>query len=301
MINILLSTYNGERFIRAQIESLLPQKNVPFKLYVRDDGSTDSTRALITDYATKYPDLISDLTDDRHRGYPNCFWGLLRDCPSADAYAFCDQDDVWEPEKLARAQEMLKTVPDATPALYIHDYRICDEDLNPHAVHTIPDLNSLPSEKLLFFTYAEGFSMVLNNALRDVLLNGNPEGKQLCHDEWTLWTAYFHGTILHDPNILASYRRHESAYTTTGSDRKGMIRSWLKKEISGPAFREKCARIALFAGEDTAITKKEKQTWLLLAGTDKTPNRYLKRLFYPHRLKRTRGGDLALRILFLFR
>lgn len=299
MINILLSTYNGERYLRAQIDSLLQQKNVPFKIYVRDDGSTDGTRAVIADYTARYKGLICDLTDDRHRGYPDCFWDLLSDCPKADAYAFCDQDDIWEPEKLERAQKMLETVPSNTPALYIHDYRVCDGDLKVQGTHTIPDLNALPSEKLLFYSYAEGFSMVLNEALRAVLLNGNPEGKHLCHDEWTLWTAYFHGRILHDATILASYRRHEDAYTTTGSDKKGMIRSWLKKEISGPAFAEKCTRIAYFANTDDRIPAGDRKAWLFLSGKEKGPASHLRRLFYPHRLKPTIGGELALRILFL--
>lgn len=299
MINILLCTYNGGQYLRAQIDSLMNQTNASFRICVRDDGSSDDTRAVISDYATRYPDLFLDLTDDRHRGYPDCFWDLLRDCPLADAYAFCDQDDVWEPEKLAHAQRMLAEVPSSVPALYIHDYQICDEQLNVHSIHTIPDLQSLPSERLLFYSYAEGFSMVMNHSLRTILLAGNPEGRHLCHDEWTLWTCYFHGKITHDAGILAKYRRHESAYTTTGSTTGGMIRSFVKKEISGPAFQEKCRRIAAFADADAVISAQERNTWLLLSGKNKSLTQHLRRLFYPHRLKPTAAGELALRILFL--
>lgn len=299
MVTVLLSTYNGARYLREQIDSLLKQTAVDCLICVRDDGSNDTTPAIIKEYTMKYPDRILDLTDNKHRGYPDCFWSLLRDCPAADAYAFCDQDDVWEPAKLARARDMLGTVSASVPALYIHDYQVCDNALHPQHVHTIPDLQSLPSERILFYSYAEGFSMVMNNALRSVLLKSHPEGKHLCHDEWSLWTCCFHGRILHDPEILARYRRHEETYTTTGSATGGMIRSWFSKEISGPAFQEKCRRIVLFADTDSKITQKQKEIWYLLAGVDKSPKRYFRRLFYPHRLKPTIGGELALRILFL--
>jgi len=299
MINILLCTYNGERYLREQLDSLLKQTVDDYLICIRDDGSGDATPTILEEYTAKYPERILNLTDKRHRGYPDCFWSLLRDCPTADAYAFCDQDDVWEPAKLTRARNMLDTVSASVPALYIHDYQICDDSLHVQYVHTIPDLQSLPSVKILFYSYAEGFSMVMNNALRTVLLKGQPEGKHLCHDEWTLWTSYFHGKILHDPEVLAKYRRHEETYTTTGSSTGGMIRSWFSKEISGPAFKEKCRRIALFASTDTQIAQKQKENWFLLAGVNKNPARYFQRLFYPHRLKPSIGGELALRTLFL--
>lgn len=298
MITVLLCTYNGSQYLRPQLESLLNQ-TADCLICVRDDGSADATPAILAEYAAAYPDRIHNFTDSRHRGYPDCFWALLRDCPEADAYAFCDQDDIWEPGKLARAQELLGTVSASVPALYIHDYQVCDDTLKVQSVHTMPNLQRLPSEKILFYSYAEGFSMVLNHALRTQLLKGQPEGKHLCHDEWTLWTSYFEGRILHDPEILAKYRRHREAFTTTGSTTGGMIHSWLAKEVSGSAFVEKCRRIALFASSEPNMTPKQRELWLLLAGVEKTTGRYFRRLFYPHRLKPTFGGELALRILFL--
>ncbi len=299
MINILLSTYNGERYLREQLDSLLKQTVNNYLICVRDDGSNDTTPAILKEYRRKYPDRILDLTDNKHRGYPDCFWSLLRDCPTADAYAFCDQDDVWSHEKLSHAQNLLGTVPASIPSLYIHDYQICNEKLEPYATYTIPQLDNLPSEQLLFYTYCAGFTMVMNHALRTIILNDNPEGRNLWHDEWTLWTIYFHGRILHDTSILAKYRRHEGAYTTNGTNTIGKIRWWLSSEVFGSVFREKCRRIAIFAKEDLAIPEQQRKTWLLLAGKNRTLSRYLRRLFYPHRLRPTMGGELALRIMFI--
>ena len=299
MIHVLLCTYNGERYLPAQLNSLLEQTGVEFQILIRDDGSSDKTPEILREYQTRHPDKVRIVPGRKHLGYPDCFWALLRESPKADAYAFCDQDDIWDREKLSHAQAALKEVPAGIPALWIHDYNVCDSSLRKKSVHTCPDLMALPPEKLLFYNQAEGFSMVLNEALRQILLGKSPEGKNLPHDELSLWTCAFHGRILQDHKILASYRRHEDTVTSTGSGTAGMIRSYLSKEISGPAFEEKCTRIALFADTDSAISPEERKTFLLLSGKSNATLLRLRRLFYPHRLKPTIGGETALRVLFL--
>ena len=100
MIAILMSTYNGERYLREQIDSLLNQTYKDWKLYIRDDGSTDETISIIESYVNDYPDLIVLLKDDLgNLGSARSFMRILS-VVDADYYMFCDQDDVWLPNKV---------------------------------------------------------------------------------------------------------------------------------------------------------------------------------------------------------
>src|ERR1700719_2334213 len=112
---VLLSTYNGEAFLEAQLESLRAQTGVEVRLHARDDGSTDGTVALLRRHAGTWPSLVG-LQSAENLGPAKSFLELLRTAPDADFYAFCDQDDVWLPGKLARAAEALAG--DTGPALY---------------------------------------------------------------------------------------------------------------------------------------------------------------------------------------
>ena len=99
-VNILLSTYNGEKFIKQQIESLLAQTYENIAIHVRDDGSTDGTIGLLNQYSGN-PKVHLYFGDNL--GYRKSFAWLLSNCCDADFYAYCDQDDVWMPDKISRA------------------------------------------------------------------------------------------------------------------------------------------------------------------------------------------------------
>ena len=118
-IAILLSTYNGARFLQAQLNSFLAQTHEDWALHWRDDGSTDETVEIMRGFAAKVgPErCIESPSSGPHLGASPSFLTLLRENMHADAVAFSDQDDVWLPEKLAAALEMLDQAGDA-PALY---------------------------------------------------------------------------------------------------------------------------------------------------------------------------------------
>ena len=91
MLAILLSTYNGERFLREQLDSLFNQRYSDFTLYVRDDGSTDTTVDIIHEYQTKHENVILLHDPWQHRGASGSFMWMLQQI-EADFYMFCDQD-----------------------------------------------------------------------------------------------------------------------------------------------------------------------------------------------------------------
>lgn len=113
-IGVMLATYNGEKFVGQQIDSILSQKDVDTTLYIRDDQSTDGTRAILKDYAATFPDKIVLLPEAPRRFGAACenFFSILIDIHAAlhDYFAFSDQDDIWSPKKLSRAVTQMKEV-----------------------------------------------------------------------------------------------------------------------------------------------------------------------------------------------
>src|SRR5438034_9899284 len=100
-INVLLSTYNGERYLGEQLQSLWKQTCQDFTVLVRDDGSTDGTVSLLRKAAVERPGRIQFITDGESRLGPRDSFAKLMAAASAPYYAFCDQDDHWLPDKLA--------------------------------------------------------------------------------------------------------------------------------------------------------------------------------------------------------
>ena len=106
MIDILLSTYNGERFIKEQIDSILSQTFTDWRLIIRDDFSKDNTPLIIKEYSEKYPEKISILTSEKNLGCKSSFETLLRESKN-DYVMFSDQDDIWLPDKVKEAYQMM--------------------------------------------------------------------------------------------------------------------------------------------------------------------------------------------------
>src|SRR5580698_8909922 len=104
-VAVLMSTYNGEAFLAAQLDSLADQRGVELQVFVRDDGSSDRTLAILSDHARLWPQLAAPMGGDS-RGPAGSFLALMRAAPEGfDHYAFCDQDDVWLPDKLFHATQ----------------------------------------------------------------------------------------------------------------------------------------------------------------------------------------------------
>ena len=130
MIAILMATYNGSRYLREQIDSILSQTNDNWQLYIHDDGSTDSTMDIILEYCNKYIGKIVYLNDaQKHRGAAMSFMYLLKQV-EADYYMFCDQDDVWLPNKVEQEFKSITEYSNEKPILVFSDLYIVDEKLN---------------------------------------------------------------------------------------------------------------------------------------------------------------------------
>lgn len=221
---ILMSTYYGEKYIEEQIDSLLEQKNVKVQILVRDDGSNDNTCRILEKYSKK--DARIEYYQGQNMGAAQSFLELIKIAPKAEYYAFCDQDDVWDDDKLSVAVKALEKI--NGPAIYSCKKRIVDSNLVELYVSGYFDpetkLCSLARESAI-----TGCTMVFNRSLMNILKHYIPK-KVTMHDAWTRDVCLcVTGKIIFDETPHISYRQHESNVVGGKKDLVSKIRRFRKR------------------------------------------------------------------------
>jgi rhamnosyltransferase len=213
---VLLSTYNGERYLTEQLESLVAQKDVCAEILVRDDGSKDATIAILDEWQAK--GALSWYTS-ANLGPGKSFIHLLQTAQPGNYYAYCDQDDVWLSNKLRLTMDKMRAVEAENPGkpVIIHtDMNVVDESLNiihesfwrssglrPDVLHTFPYLCTCNS--------VNGCTIVMNSAARELILEKYVEHDIIIHDVISALTVAYHGGIIDyvdAPTVL--YRQHSA-------------------------------------------------------------------------------------------
>ncbi len=303
-VNILLSTYNGEKYLAEQLDSLLLQTYENIEIFIRDDGSKDNTLSIIDSYIQKsnaaHGPSITLLSNPNQKnvGYMESFWTLLKESSPADYYAFCDQDDYWAPNKIELAVSALSKEDASLPLLFSSSFIYCDENMEFSGTPT-PLSTPITFKDVLFYTPAFGFTITINETLRKIALSSSSLD-QIPHDGWCQKIAASMGYFLYDPTPCAKYRRHSSTVTYANSNKLQLICKWFKNDILGIGLSEYHFILKRFTEEYASRLGKSSHKCLNTFMAQKvTPVLYLKRLFYPHRLRPSLGGELALRICFL--
>lgn len=211
MVAILLSTYNGAAYLGEQIDSIIAQDCPDWHLYIRDDGSTDNTVATVKEYLSD-PRITLMNDTERHRGCTGSFLWMLANV-DADAYMFCDQDDVWLPEKISVTLEAMRKHGADMPVLVATDLRVVDGSLQPlhesmwraYGLDRIVD----DSRYLGLTSIYTACTCMLNSAARAQVLEFKSDG-DLLHDQIAAYAVHRAGGVivaLHRPTIL--YRQHQ--------------------------------------------------------------------------------------------
>ena len=202
---VLMASYNGEKYIDEQLTSLFAQEGVEVALLVRDDGSTDSTRDILDRWGKTHP--VTWYTGD-HLGAKYGFLELVTKALSSDAdhFAFCDQDDVWDGDKLQIALASLQTVTPGTPALYYCGQRLVDAALQPLSVHKL-NAGRTMAARFVFGDIA-GCTGVFNRALAEAVAAYRPDYMRM-HDLWIMKVCCaIGGQVFVDPEAHIAYRQH---------------------------------------------------------------------------------------------
>lgn len=230
-VAILMGTFNGSAYLRDQLESIERQTHSNWVLWVSDDGSSDNTIDVLRSFREVHPDKVFLLHGPGEGFVSNFLWLLDREEIEADFFAFCDQDDVWHPTKVAKALAWLTKQPSKRPALYCGRTRTVDERGN--AIGYSPLFSRSPSfANALVQSIAGGNTMIMNRAARQMIRRFGNKLAVPSHDWWAYITvAGVGGEIYYDPTALIDYRQHAS--NQVGSNigfAAWMRRVWLLKE-----------------------------------------------------------------------
>lgn len=281
LINVLLSAYNGEKYIRQQLDSIFAQilpEGFTLKVIVRDDGSTDGTLDILDEYCKKYDGLFTYYTGENLKP-ARSFWHLLKNCPQADFYAFSDQDDFWYSDKLKRAIESLQAEYNQDiPLLYSSNVMVADAELNRIAVMNAgkeyTDLGHI-----LIYNLSNGCTQVFNNCARDEFVKYDMDRNLvIMHDRLAdLITAMF-GKIIYDDRPSMLYRQHGN--NVCGEQSLGKIKSFFKRVKrffgSSNSVRSDRARLFLKIYSDRLSEEQKKLLWSVgFYKTDKSARKNL--------------------------
>jgi glycosyltransferase involved in cell wall biosynthesis len=229
-IDILLSVYNGEKYLKGQIDSILNQTNKSWGLIIRDDGSTDSSFDTIKNYSEN--DYRITLIQDTFGNLGPCqSFAELLEHSSAEYIMFCDQDDIWLPEKIDTLLKEIKSIekiyPDE-PILVASDLSLINME-NQTIASSFWKYQKLNPDKGINFSLLvqnkfPGCSMIFNNKLKE-LATPIPE-KAMMHDWWVCLIGFAFGKIAKIDTPLVLYRQHES--NTIGISKSSIIGSLLR-------------------------------------------------------------------------
>lgn len=251
LVSIALATFNGEKFLAQQMDSLLAQDYSNFEIVVSDDGSTDSTWQLLERYAA-HDQRIHLLPHNGNRGVIQNFFRCFSAC-HGDLISPCDQDDIWYPSKTRR---LVETMSDAL--LVYCNSRLIDSKDRPTGATMADTFNMIQGNDprpFLFSNSVFGHAMMFRKYIlsgQGAITTGVP------HDWWLAFVAANLGRIIYLDEVLVDYRRHEMSVTQVAADNPS-------KQQRQTHLNEDTLRLNAmgeFPGSHEAYARKVRDTWL---------------------------------------
>ena len=238
-VAVLISTYNGERFLKEQIESVLAQKEIELNVFVRDDGSSDDTINILGSYRDKIT-----FFQESNVGVGNSFMDVLYKAgKDFDFYAFCDQDDIWKEDKLKRAVSLIEKKD--IPLLYCSNQELIDSNANSLGLR-YNNIIDTSFRQILNNNRVTGCTMVWNKKLNDIIADDKRKAskgllKKRIHDVWVAMVASCVGEIVYDNESYIYYRQHEN--NVVGSKGSSSLEEY-KKKLSNKDLRNGRSELA---------------------------------------------------------
>lgn len=204
-IKVLMSTYNGEKYINEQLKSIFNQKTVAeISLVIRDDGSTDETLNIVENWKEK---LEIQVFQENNIGPAKSFWRLLDLAGDADFYAFCDQDDYWKEDKVERALYLLEEK--SKPALYFSNAEFVDENTKSLGRLLFNKPLNVNLYRIMAVNCALGCTIIFNKAAHSEFISSKLNSIEM-HDKAAVAITYILGEVFYDDRPSIMYRQHSN-------------------------------------------------------------------------------------------
>jgi glycosyltransferase involved in cell wall biosynthesis len=246
-IAILMGTKDGAAFIEEQFASLLAQSQPVIDLWISDDGSTDGTTAIIKAWQARWPKGRLTLVDGPRLGFAANFRSMIIDQRiDADYYAFCDQDDIWEPDRLETALRWMGTHDAGVPLMFCS--RTATMSKSGRVIGCSPLFRRPPSfRNALVQSIAGGNTIMINRAARQLLATASARSRFVSHDWWAYLIVTASGGVVHyDSRPLVRYRQHEgnlvganvswkARFSRIGRLLRGQFAHWTDDNLGGLA------------------------------------------------------------------
>ena len=282
-IAILLATYNGGKYLREQLNSILSQTYTKWHLYIHDDGSKDNTIEILKDYQLRYPDKVTIVEGEPTGGAKNNFYFLLKRV-DASLYMFSDQDDVWQPNKIeteVNAWEQNKA--DDIPVLVFTDLKIVNQNLDVVSdslwMYYKFNTENIRMQSLILQNVVTGCTMLFNRKLREMMIMYKNIDNVPMHDKWGAMIALQFGKMIRIGEQTILYRQHENN-AVGAQESKGL--SYVKRKLQHiNDLKEKYAFTRRQAKEFCESFKLDENKYCTLVEYSKLDDvNKIKRLFY---------------------
>lgn len=301
-VAILLCTYHGQKYLKEQLDSLVTQTHTNWEVCASDDGSEDDTHSILLATQQKWPTGRLSIHVGPAEGFAANFLSLTCNTNiNADYYAYSDQDDIWEEDRLSRALDWLKTIPSNIPALYSSRTRYISSAGLDQGVSTL--FTRTPSfQNALVQSIAGGNTMVFNQAARELLAKTPPQATIASHDWWAyILVSGCGGRFLYDTYPGVRYRQHDD--NMSGQNIFFLAKIKRAKGLLTGRFKSwNEANLAALHKMQPYLTPENQETLELFS---KARNGFIfKRVYYLYKsgvYRQTRMGDFGLLIAALLR
>lgn len=223
MVSIAMATYNGERYIAEQLESIVKQTVLPDEIIVRDDRSSDRTMSIVDEYQRRFPEIHWDVCENETNiGFVKNFLGAIASC-NEEIILLCDQDDIWKENKIERIIDFFSD----ESVLSLHsDIDIVDGDkqiIKKNALDYHKQKENMPLNRFFRHIYYCGMSSAFRSVLKPVILTVDSERLPV-HDWLVHAVAVCKGGMYTSSEVLAYRRFHEDnvALNLSKTERKGL-------------------------------------------------------------------------------
>lgn len=293
---VCMSTYNGEKYIEQQIESITNQTYSNIEIYVRDDGSKDNTVKILQDYEKQGK---IKLIKGENVGVVNSFYNCLKEAiDKGEIFAYCDQDDKWHEDKIERAVQALQKEENNIPVLYFSEFNYCDENLNFLNKSKL-NKKGVSFRNSIVECISFGISEVFNKKLAQKILSSGTE-KVCFHDWWAYMIAAGLGKVVYDEEPTVEYRRTGNNVSPSGKSAIKLQIYRVKKFLFGRYFKNIREQINKYKEQFSKELNEQNQKTLNMFSLKYSITKSIKKVFYPKMFRQNMIDEIMCRVLFLF-